>query len=170
MGTPVQNETVATAAQLTAEAALARMDTLQAQITRMAEGFDALYANVEAIKSGNTGQGPFVIDAMKAQIDALSAQIQGSSNQPFNRSNNRWDWRKLRVDKFKGTKSEWRGFAFSIKSFIRREAPTLERLLIETEHTPDAIPSPKFQEYGVSKEDDAELFWLLVNYTEGTAK
>ena len=55
MGTPVQNETVAAAAQLTAEAALARMDTLQDQITRMAEGFDALYANVEAIKTGSTG-------------------------------------------------------------------------------------------------------------------
>ena len=67
MGTPVQGETVATAAQLTAEAALARMDTLQAQITRMAEGFDALYGSVEAMKSGSTGQATIEINAMKAQ-------------------------------------------------------------------------------------------------------
>ena len=71
----------------------------------------------------------------------------------------------MRVEKFSGAKSECRGFAFSIKSFIRRENPSLEKLLVDIEHTDTQIPSPKYLEYGVSKEDDAELFWLLVNFT-----
>ena len=81
-----------------------------------------------------------------------------------------WDTRKLILDPFDGDKKEFRNWAFTLKAFIRREAPGLESFMTSTEYQEEELTGRDISDGGVDMKDDKELAWTLTNYTTGEVK
>jgi hypothetical protein len=81
-----------------------------------------------------------------------------------------WDTRKLKLEPYEGDRKEWRSFAFTLKAFIRREAPGVESYMSQTEHTDEELDGRMVSDAGVDMHEDKELAWLLTNYTGGEIK
>ena len=81
-----------------------------------------------------------------------------------------WDTRKLKLEPFDGDRKEFRSWAFTMKAFIRREAPVLEAFITESEYHEEEITMRQVTDMGVDPAEDKELAWILTNYTSGEIK
>ena len=76
-----------------------------------------------------------------------------------------WDTRKLKLEPFDGDRKEWRSWVFTMKAFIRREAPVLEAFITESEYHEEEITMRQVTDMGVDPAEDKELAWTLTNHT-----
>ena len=81
-----------------------------------------------------------------------------------------WDTRKLKLDPYGGDKKEWRGWSFTLKAYIRREAPVLEAFMNEIEYSEAVITGREVSDGGVDPDEDKELAWVLTQNTSGEMK
>ena len=81
-----------------------------------------------------------------------------------------WDTRKLKLEPYGGDRKEFRSWVFSLKAFIRREAPGVESYMCQSEYSEEEITGRLVSDNGVDMDEDKELAWLLTNYTSGEIK
>ena len=147
---------------LTVEVAMERFENLQTQISKIAKDFDSFRIDM-------VSRIPLDAQEIQQRFEFITERLDKiGSGSPYKSS--RWDWRKLNLDKYSGHKPSWRSFSFSIKSFVRREAPKYEQILNETEFLDEEVDPNILASRGVPAGDDAEFYYMLTNYTSGEAK
>ena len=101
--------------------------------------------------------------------DSIEVKAPGSTPS-FAGKQLKWDTRKIHLTPLADDKLAYRGFAFTLKAFIKREAPRYEQFLNTTERAENEITLEDLDKAGIDISDDAEMMWVLTNYTEASAK
>ena len=164
------------------------------QVTNIAERMDTIMARIVELewqwlpmqKGGKDGNLPEVMKEMKLQIRYLEEQLEnlkglggqrwmdggGSDHggQGTYGGKEMWDTRRLKMDPYSGDKKTWRSFVFTLKAFIRRESPNLEKFMTEMEHRDEEIMHEDLLTIDLDLNEDKELVWMLTNFTKDEAK
>ena len=112
--------------------------------------------------------GPEVRQIHTPPSDEASAKHPSAHYTPGKKSG--WDFRRLMVKTYNDCKTEWKDYSFTIKAFVRRECAAMADAMDGTEYGSKPLPINTLRSYNIDAETDAELSWLLVNFTGGTAK